>query len=294
MEPQEVTDILFRPSREECNELALVLAAQAIPSAVRWNGSVWVLSVPAEAMNLARLELAAYTTEARSRASPQTSIAARGRPWPGIAIYTAALVLMALMAPAFWFGVDWLSAGRMDGGRMLTGEWWRPVTALMLHADAAHLLGNLLFGAFFAFSVSRYLGGGFSWLVIVLSGTLGNVANGFLAGPDHRSIGASTAVFAALGILSAYLWRRGFPSNVSRRERLTPVIAGIGLLAFTGTGGVNTDIGAHLLGFLAGFGAGLAIARTGVPKSRAAQGVSAMLVSAFLVFSWAAALTLQT
>lgn len=292
MEPPELTDILFRPSREQCNELALVLAAQAIPSAVRWNGSVWVLSVPARAMNLARLELAAYTVEAKTRASSQPAVSASGRPWPGIAVYGAALVLMALMAPEMGFGVDWLVAGRMDSGRMQAGEWWRPVTALMLHADAAHLLGNLLFGGLFAFSVSRYLGGGFSWLVIVLSGTLGNVANGFLAGPDHRSIGASTAVFAALGILSAYLWRRGFPSNISRRERFTPVIAGIGLLAFTGTGGVNTDIGAHLLGFLAGFGAGLAIARVGVPQTRTGQGVSAVMVSGILILAWAAALTL--
>jgi len=293
MEHPELTDILFRPSRAECNELALVLAAQAIPSAVRWNGSAWVLSVPAKAINLARLELAAYSAESRSRASSHPAIAAVGRPWPGIAIYCAVLVLMALMAPALVFGVDWLVIGRMDGGRMLAGEWWRPVTALMLHADAAHLLGNLLFGGLFAFSVSRYLGGGFGWLVIVLSGTMGNVANGFLAGSDHRSIGASTAVFAALAVLSAYLWRRGFPSNVSRRERLTPVIAGIGLLAFTGTGGVNTDIGAHLLGFVVGFGAGLVIARIGVPTTRAAQGLSAVMVLALVFFAWAAALTPQ-
>lgn len=292
MESHELTDILFRAGREECNELALVLAAQAIPSQVRWNGSVWVLSVPPDSVTRAQLELAAYATESQLKRSASPPIAAVGRrPWPGIAIYSAVLILMSLMAPEMGFDIDWLAAGRMDGGRMLAGEWWRPVTALMLHADAAHLLGNLLFGGFFAYSVSRYFGGGFGWLAIVVSGAFGNLANGFLAGADHRSIGASTAVFAALGLLSAYLWRRGFPSNASRRERLAPVIAGIGLLAFTGTGGVNTDIGAHLLGFLAGFGVGLAIARIGVPTAHAAQVVAAVLVSSIVCFAWAVALT---
>jgi membrane associated rhomboid family serine protease len=173
---------------------------------------------------------------------------------------------------------------------MSAGDWWRPITALMLHADAPHLLGNLIFGSFFAYSVCRYLGSGLGWFAIIVGGALGNVVNGFLAGPEHLSIGASTAVFAALGLLSAYLWRRGFPANVSRRERLTPVIAGIGLLAFTGTGGVNTDIGAHLFGFLVGFGEGVLVARIGVPKGRRPQVVAAVLVGALVVFAWTAAL----
>jgi membrane associated rhomboid family serine protease len=197
---------------------------------------------------------------------------------------------MALLAPELLLGVDWLAAGRMDGGRSLIAEWWRPLTALTLHADAAHLLGNALFGSFFGYSVARYLGGGFSWLLILACGALGNLANGYLSGPDHRSIGASTAVFAALGILSAYCWRRGFPSQASQRERMAPVVAGIGLLAFTGTAGVNTDIGAHLLGFLAGFGGGLVVARTGFPQSDKLQLACGVAALGLLVAAWLAAI----
>lgn len=292
MESRELTALLHRPSREECNELALVLAAQAIPSDVRWDGRVWVLSIPADSLVRARYELESYAAESRRRRQPPPPLPVHGRPWPGIVAYAVALTLMALLAPDFSFGVDWLTIGRMDGGRMLAGDWWRPVTALMLHADAAHLLGNLLFGGFFAYSVCRYLGGGFGWLAIVATGAIGNIANGFLAGADHRSIGASTAVFAALGILSAYLWRQGFPSHVSRRERFAPVIAGIGLLAFTGTGGVNTDIGAHLLGFVAGFGGGLAIARIGAPTAHTVQVISVGIVTALVFLAWTAAISL--
>jgi membrane associated rhomboid family serine protease len=291
MHAEELTDILFCPGQEEGNELALVLAAQQIPSDVRWNGRDWVLSVPAGSVARARAELEAYAAELKLKGPARPAVWTGGKPWPGIAIYCVVLILMALVAPAMGFGVDWLTAGRMDSGRMLAGEWWRPLTALMLHADAPHLLGNLLFGGFFAYSVCLYFGAGFGWLAIVTAGALGNLANGFLAGPDHFSIGASTAVFAALGLLSAYLWRRGFPANVSRRERFAPVIAGIGLLAFTGTGGVNTDIGAHLLGFVAGFGGGLVVARLGVPIRRRPQIVAAALAVAIVVVAWAVALT---
>lgn len=292
MDPDSLVDVVVCRDRAECNELALVLAAQAIPAHARGDGRSWVLSVPAGLRAQARLEIEAYRTESRLSRGARPAVSAEGKPWPGIGIYAAALLLMGLMAPAMGFGVDWLALGRMDGGRMLAGEWWRPVTALTLHADAAHLLGNVGFGAFFAYSVTRYLGAGFGWLAIVVTGALGNVANGFLAGPDHRSIGASTAVFAALGLLSAYLWQRGFRSDASRRERIAPVAAGIGLLAFTGAGGVDTDIGAHLLGFVAGFAGGLIVARIGYPRVPAIRTLSACAAGAIVAVGWAMAIAL--
>ena len=286
MEPENLVDILSCPDRQQCNELVLVLAAQSIPARVRWGGQFWILSVPSDSVAVARHEVRAYTEEAR-RAVPAPPVpSANGRPWPGIVAYAAFLTIMALMAPDMGFGVDWLGAGRMDGGRMLAGEWWRPVTALTLHADAAHLLGNILFGGFFAYSVIRYFGAGFGWLTIIVCGTLGNVANGFLAGPDHRSLGASTAVFAALGLLSGYLWRRGFPSGASRREQLAPVIAGIGLLAFTGTGGENTDIGAHLLGFVVGLAGGVVVGRLGLPMADRSQTRAALAAVGLVALAW--------
>ncbi|HUF73337.1 MAG TPA: rhomboid family intramembrane serine protease [Gammaproteobacteria bacterium] len=292
MDADALIDVVVCRDREECSELALVLAAQAIPARARGDGRSWVLSVPADSLARARLEIEAYRTESKLSRTARPAVPAEGRPWPGISLFTAALLLMGLLAPAMRFDVDWLTLGRMDGGRMLAGDWWRPVTALTLHADSAHLLGNIGFGAFFAYSVTRYLGAGFGWLAIVATGALGNVANGLLAGPDHRSIGASTAVFAALGLLTAYLWRRGFRSDASRRERIAPIAAGIGLLAFTGAGGVDTDIGAHLLGFVAGFAGGLVVARTGFPMARTVRTLSACAAGAIVAVAWAIAIAL--
>jgi membrane associated rhomboid family serine protease len=291
MEPEQPVDVLASADRTQCAELALVLESQAIPAAVRFDGRAWILSVEAGYVARAKRELAAYAAEAAARAeSRQEPLAAVGTAWPGIAIYAAVLVAMTLVATEMSLGIDWLAEGRMDGGGLRAGDWWRPITALTLHADAAHLLGNLFFGGLFAYSVARYWGGGFGWLAIVVSGALGNVVNGFLSGPDHRSIGASTAVFAALGLLTSYCWRRGFPVWASARERSAPIVAGVGLLAYMGTGGVNTDVGAHLLGFVAGIVGGLLVARYGFPASRRGQYFSAFAAAGLVLGAWAAAL----
>ena len=59
----------------------------------------------------------------------------------------------------------------------------------------------------------------------------------------------------------AYIWRRGFLRDTPWRARIGPIVAGLGLLAFTGTSGENTDLGAHLFGFLAGIALGVLLAR---------------------------------
>jgi membrane associated rhomboid family serine protease len=291
MEHEDVVEIAACALREQCAELALVLESQSIPSTTHWNGHAWVLSVSAAAAPTARRELSAYAAEyAARKRSVHAPIPQIGNAWPGIVVYAVVLLGLAVLAPNLGFGIDWLARGRMDAGAMLAGEWWRPITALTLHADAAHVLGNLFFGALFAFSLTRYWGGGFGWLAIVVCGMLGNVANGILSGPDHRSIGASTAVFAALGLVAAYCFRRGFPVWASTRERSAPLVAALGLLAWMGTGGVNTDLGAHLLGFAVGIAGGLLVAHVGVPSGRRAQMLSAIVAASLVAGAWLAAI----
>ncbi len=53
-------------------------------------------------------------------------------------------------------------------------EWWRPATALALHGDLAHLLGNMAFGAWFTLLAARSLGASIAALGILLGGVLGN------------------------------------------------------------------------------------------------------------------------
>ena len=87
---------------------------------------------------------------------------------------------------------------------MKDGEWWRPFTALFLHADLGHLLGNLASGALFGMLVSKSIGPLKAWAMILLSGAVGNLITSAVTFPEpFTSIGASTAVFGALAILSA-------------------------------------------------------------------------------------------
>ena len=173
---------------------------------------------------------------------------------------------------------------------MLDGEWWRTVTALTMHLDLDHLGGNLLFGTFFGYFAARHLGPGVAWLAIVGSGTLGNVLSALAQNPQHAAIGASTAVFAALGLLTPYTWRRGFMRGTPWRARIGPIVAGLGLLGFTGTGGENTDIFAHLTGFVSGFGCGLLLARYAridITRRPQTQRACSIATAALVAGAWA-------
>lgn len=154
------------------------------------------------------------------------------------------------------FPVDWSALGNAHSGRILQGEWWRLLTALTLHADWLHLFGNLVIGGLFVGRLCRDLGAGLGWSLVLASGALGNLVNAFFQHPDHRAVGASTAVFGAVGLLAAIGMLR-YRQQLRKRWPI-PVAAALGLLAMLGSGGENTDIGAHLFGFACGIGLGLA------------------------------------
>ncbi len=278
--------VLVTADQRRCAELALVLEARGIPSRQAVLGGVWALSVPAHDATAAVEELGVYARENRGRPVAPPPIEPIGNGWPGVLVYVALLLIVAICVQQGAFGFDWLYVGRMDAGLMRSGQLWRAVTALTIHLELDHLLGNVAFGAFFTYFVGRYLGGGIGWLAILVAGTFGNVLSGVAEVADHRAIGASTAVFGALGILTAHTWRRGFPAGTSWRGRVAPLIAGLGLLAFTGTGGENTDIGAHLTGFVAGFGIGLLAARYRIAAAPQLQIPAAVLAGLIVCAAW--------
>lgn len=280
------TIVVSTADQRACAELALVLEARSIPARQERIDGRWILSVPADYAETARAELADYEREKRAERRVHAPPRRIGNGWPGAIVYVASLVIMTVLSREMSLGADWLEVGRMDSGRFVAGEWWRAVTALTLHADAAHLLANAAFGSFFGYALGTIWGGGFAWLAIVLAGTIGNAMNGLVTSADHRSIGASTAVFGALGLLTAYSWRRGFPADARSREKIAPIVAGLGLLAFTGAGGENTDIGAHLMGFVAGFAIGLVVARLGPPETPRAQALSGALALLVVAGAW--------
>ncbi len=156
--------------------------------------------------------------------------------------------------------------GRVDSVRILeSGQWARVVTALTLHGDVVHLVSNLVAGMGFAFFVARFFGAAAAWLLILISGSLGNALNAWVYYPEaHFSIGASTAVFGALGLLTGVgLWVALTESTQSwtMPRWFIPIFGGITLLGLIGIGDGSlnglVDVAAHISGFLCGLMLGM-------------------------------------
>jgi len=288
----ESPEIVFRaPDRRACAEVGLLLEAVGLRAVIHEFGADCLVIVAPHEAERARREIDAWLAENRPRPeAPQRLPVAGGL--RGVAGYVLAVTLVALAVANFALDRDWLAAGRIDGGAMRAGEWWRALTALSLHADLGHLAANVFFGGLFGGFSGRYLGSGIAWLLILLAGAAGNIVNVLILGPGHRAIGASTAVFAALGLLGSLGWAGRRRSVQGWIYRLAPIIAAVALLAYTGAGGERTDIGAHIWGFAAGLGAGWLAAF--IPRSvllqNAVQAVAGLAAIGALAAAWLLAL----
>jgi membrane associated rhomboid family serine protease len=283
-------------SQRKASLWALVLESRAVPCRIDQEGTGWILRVPEGSFVSALNELRSFEEENHN--------------WPPFASKTIPLAentlstLSVLLLLATFhnlthleitlFGhapVNWLELGSAQAGKILDGQWWRSVTALTLHSGALHLFGNLTIGGFFIVYLCRDLGAGLAWTLLLLSGILGTFGNAWFHPAYHTSIGASTLVFGAVGILAALQVVRR--KDRLRRRWFLPVAGALALLAMLGTSGENTDIGAHFFGFVFGLFFGLAAAffveRRGRPGSRG-NFLLALGAAAVPVVAWWAAL----
>ncbi len=279
-------------SERACADRGLVLQSLDIPFEILRDGADCRLYVAAEHVEKAKYQLWQYDQEnvprrvATARITPvyQNSI-------PGVVLYALVIGVVALLAGEGVFGKNWLVAGRVDGNLIRSGEWWRAITALTLHAGLRHFAGNLGFGILFGIMAGRLIGPGVTWLAVVLASTAANLLNTFLLDSTHRAIGASTAVFAALGLIAGFVWRGRLMAQDRWPYRIGPIVGGVALLAYTGTGDEQTDVGAHLLGFMCGFVAGalLTVIYRHV-TGRKTQWVAGLLALALVGGAWVTAL----
>lgn len=284
---------IFRSvTRRPCEERALVLKAMKVEHQVTEQPDGCHLLVPVQSAALAMEQLRLYAREnPQRRVAPWPAIAP-SRGLPGALLFALALFLMYAAQSRYARGIDWTSTGQLIAGRVRAGELWRAVTALTLHADAAHVAGNMVFGGFFGYLAGQYFGSGVAMLAIVWTAAAGNVANALLQAPGHRSIGASTAVFAALGLVAAAVWGLSRRYALGWARRWAPAVGAVALLAYTGTGDEQTDIVAHLAGFIAGAigGTGLFMLIQRRAPQAAAQAIAAILSVLTVAAAWTSAL----
>jgi len=289
---------------------SLVLRARRVPHRVRSLPGGYTVQVPPRFVRQAVDEILLYQQEnisphpsiplpqAQERARPTVAgmlalcafFALTHRPWPGLGWY-----------PQYWHAV-----GVADAAGIMQGQLWRILTALTLHADPAHIASNAVVGGAFLILLSRRIGSGTAWLAAILAGALGNLLNALvhaaLAGPGHLSIGFSTAVFGAAGVLAGLKaiggegdFRAG--AHSAGQGWLLPVAAALALVATLGTGGEDTDLGAHFFGLFAGLllggGLGWRAARRGRPDewdggrvNIAAGALAAFLLTGAWAWGW--------
>ncbi|MGH6885651.1 MAG: rhomboid family intramembrane serine protease, partial [Geminicoccales bacterium] len=97
------------------------------------------------------------------------------------------------------------AGGALVRERVLAGEWWRMVTAMLLHGGPDHLLGNIFVLYIVGMACEHAFGLARTAVVYFASG-LGGAALSMAAGPGP-SVGASGAIFGVLAAVIVTLYR---------------------------------------------------------------------------------------
>ncbi len=226
-------------------DYSLLLASQQIDHWIDFREGKYILCVEEQDQTHARSVLALYLNENRHFYKAESSSELD-------LLISPLLYLIVPIALYFWQGIDisaqWLEKrGRADADLILNGQWWRTFTALTLHADAQHLLGNLLSGYFILNLLGHRLRIGTLMLCTTLLAALANFAVALTSTPNHASLGFSTAIFTALGLLAACETQERWGVTF-RLRKLTPLFSAFFIAVLIGLG-ENADIKAHFYGF---------------------------------------------
>lgn len=273
--------------QDRAETYSLVLASAGIGSELRRGGQGWELWTEDPRWEEASRIIQTYAEENRDDrlSSAQPGLQEYGKTLAGL---WGALILLVCYVSIFQ-GNGLNTYARVYGassGLILRGELYRCVTALLLHADAVHLVSNMLGIGIFATAVCSVTGWGVGWLMVLASGIAGNLMNAYFYKAGHLSIGASTAVFGAIGILSVLQFFKKIGQPDQRLKALWPFAAGMALLGLLGSS-KNADLMAHLFGFFSGILLGaLYFLAVKHPPGRRAQAASLLLVAFVLIAAW--------
>ncbi len=275
-------------NRSVIADAALVLTAMGVANRSGRTPHEWQLYVPAASQDAAMRQLELYRRENTPITLPKVLRVDTG--WPGIVGYLLVIWSIPTLA-GMTTGIDWRASGLMDVTLVSAGEWWRLFCALTLHADRPHIVANSFFGAVFGLMVGRHLGSGFGWLLVLLAGGLGNGITAVFRPEGFLSLGASTATFAEVGLVAAYVVARGYFRGGGFRRNAAPIFGAIALLAFTGVSGARTDILAHCAGLFAGIVLGAAASLFDVRRlGKSGQWIAAGLAVGILTTAWTQAI----
>jgi rhomboid protease GluP len=153
-----------------------------------------------------------------------------------------------------------LKYGQVNAYVIYNGWYYQLFTSLFVHANIAHIAGNMVFLLIFGlrgeemFSLPEYLS------IYFLGGLTGNLFSLLLLPLNTPSVGASGAIFAMFGAATIYA-RHGFSQSI-----IGALIYAFFLLFLSSGPGVNNF--AHIGGLIAGLLIGYVLATRRKPEAR--------------------------
>jgi rhomboid protease GluP len=150
--------------------------------------------------------------------------------------------------------------GQVNGLVIYSGYYYQLFTSMFVHANIAHIAGNMLFLLIFGlrseemFSLPEYLS------IYFLGGLTGNLLSLLLLPLNVPSVGASGAIFAMFGAATIYARRTVSQSIIGA------LIYAFFLLLISSGPGVNAF--AHIGGLFAGLLIGYLLAARRKPETR--------------------------
>lgn len=142
------------------------------------------------------------------------------------------------------------SVGVLD---LAQGEYYRLITSMFLHADAHHLVNNMLLTFGIGYMIEKEIGHVRFGIYYMAAGVCGNILSAYievLTGDYISSIGASGGVFGLDGVLLALVLFSGKRISTVTLPRLLFMI---GYSLYNGFTADNINNAAHVGGLVAGF-----------------------------------------
>jgi len=293
--PEQSADTLIKKCTDprKLNVYSLVLSAAGITHRIQYISHEHIeIYVTGRSVEKALYELASYDQENKNWPPPHS-----------VDTFSPTFLAMSplvvgCLACIFGLSGEWrpdsnlFAKGAGDSTAILHNlEIYRLVTPLTLHADLVHLMSNCILGGFLLHCFFLVTGNGIGLCAMLLTAALANMINVAVHGPGHLFVGFSTAVFAVIGMLCTMNF-----TKKSRRFNLQffmPVMSGLALLAFLGSSGERTDLGAHLFGLLCGLVSGNIVNFSWFYSLRSSifvQSLLSVLAFAFVLGCWLLAL----
>lgn len=169
------------------------------------------------------------------------------------------IVLLIVLATFLWSYMQYgttedvisliLMGARANYRIILSGEWWRLLTAAFLHIGFQHLLMNSISIYFVGIELEPLLGYWRFAALYLISAIGGNIFS-FAFNGDAISAGASTAIFGlfAAFVILAYL----YPESTALRQRGSNFLALLLINLLMGISGSGSDNWGHFGGIVYG------------------------------------------